>query len=101
MGDEGKAASRRHRLAALLFVQTQKQLTTAGNVTGTSHFMQTFESAGLGDLPMTTSEPFDFSKYKRPQFEGPPRRARAAEREDDQMPTENLSELTAAANAAN
>jgi len=42
MGDEGKAASRRHRLAALLFVQTQKQLTTAGNVTGTSHFMQTF-----------------------------------------------------------
>jgi len=50
---------------------------------------------------MTTSEPFDFSKYKRPQFEGPPRRARAAEREDDQMPTENLSELTAAANAAN
>jgi hypothetical protein len=36
-------------------------------------------------------EPFDFSKYRRPQFEGPLRRA--AESNEDQMPTENLSEL--------
>jgi methyl-accepting chemotaxis protein len=36
-------------------------------------------------------EPFDFSKYRRPQFEGPLRRA--AERDDNQMPTENLSDL--------
>jgi hypothetical protein len=42
---------------------------------------------------MTTSEPFEFAKYRRPQFEGPLRRARAAESDDDQMPTENLSDL--------
>jgi methyl-accepting chemotaxis protein len=40
---------------------------------------------------MATSEPFDFSKYRRPQFEGPLRRA--AERDENQMPTENLSDL--------
>ena len=40
---------------------------------------------------MTNSEPFDFSKYRRPQFEEP--LTRAAESEDDQMPAENLSEL--------
>ena len=40
---------------------------------------------------MTNSEPFDFSKYRRPQFEGPLRRA--AERDENQMPTENLSDL--------
>ena len=34
---------------------------------------------------MTTSEPFEFAKYRRPHFEGPLRR-------DDQM-TENLSDL--------
>jgi hypothetical protein len=45
---------------------------------------------GKGDT-MTNSEPFDFSKYRRTQFEEPLRRA--AEREDDQMPAENLSEL--------
>jgi hypothetical protein len=45
---------------------------------------------GLGDT-MATSEPFDFSKYRRPQFEGPLRRA--AERDENQMPTENLSDL--------
>jgi methyl-accepting chemotaxis protein len=40
------------------------------------------------------SEPFEFAKYyKRPEFERPLRPARAAEREDDQMSTENLSEL--------
>ena len=40
------------------------------------------------------SEPFEFAKYyKRPEFERPLRPTRAAEREDDQMPTENLSEL--------
>ena len=38
---------------------------------------------------MATSEPFEFAKYKRPQFEGPLKRARAAESEDDHMPTEN------------
>jgi hypothetical protein len=45
---------------------------------------------GKGDT-MTNSEPFDFSKYRRPQFEEPLRRA--AESEDDQIPAENLSEL--------
>jgi methyl-accepting chemotaxis protein len=40
---------------------------------------------------MATSEPFDFSKYGRPQFEGPLRRA--AESNEEQMPTENLSDL--------
>jgi hypothetical protein len=43
---------------------------------------------------MTASGPFDFAKYKRPQFEGPiHKRARAAESDDDQMPAENLSDL--------
>jgi hypothetical protein len=42
---------------------------------------------------VATSEPFEFAKYKRPQFEGPLKRARAAESEDDHMPTENLSDL--------
>ena len=42
---------------------------------------------------MTNSEPFEFAKYRRPQFEGPLRRARAAEKDDNQMPTENLSDL--------
>jgi methyl-accepting chemotaxis protein len=45
---------------------------------------------------MTTSEPFEFAKYKRPQFEGPIHKlphARAAESADDQMPAENLSDL--------
>jgi cell division septum initiation protein DivIVA len=40
---------------------------------------------------MSNSKPFDFSKYRRPQFEAPLRRA--AESEDDQIPAENLSEL--------
>ena len=40
---------------------------------------------------MANPEPFDFSKYRGPQFEEPLRRA--AESEDDQMPTENLSDL--------
>ena len=40
---------------------------------------------------MATSEPFEFAKYRRPQFEGPLRRA--AESNEDQMPTENLSDL--------
>jgi hypothetical protein len=42
---------------------------------------------------MTASGPFEFAKYKRPQFEGPLKRGCAAESEDDQMPTENLSDL--------
>jgi hypothetical protein len=42
---------------------------------------------------VATSEPFEFAKYKRPQFEEPLKRARAAESEDDHMPTENLSDL--------
>ena len=46
---------------------------------------------------MTAWRPLEFARYKRPQFEGSSMhnlpRARAAEREDDQMPTENLSEL--------
>ena len=40
---------------------------------------------------MTTYEPFEFAKYKRPQFEGPiHKRARAAESDDG---PENLSDL--------
>ena len=39
---------------------------------------------------MTT---YEFPKYRRPHSEGPLGRARAAEMEDDPMPTENLSEL--------
>ena len=39
---------------------------------------------------MTNSEPFDFSKCRRPHEE--PLR-RAAESDDEQMPTENLSDL--------
>jgi hypothetical protein len=45
---------------------------------------------------MTTSEPFEFAKYKRPQFEGPIHklpRARAAEGDDGEMPAENLGDL--------
>ena len=40
---------------------------------------------------MTTYEPFEFAKYKRPQFEGPiHKRARAAESDDG---PENLGDL--------
>jgi hypothetical protein len=42
---------------------------------------------------MATSEPFEFANYRRPQFEGPLSRARAAESDDDQMPAENLGDL--------
>ena len=40
--------------------------------------------------------PFEFDKYKRPQFEGPIHtltRERAAESGDGEMPAENLSDL--------
>jgi hypothetical protein len=50
---------------------------------------------GQGDKPMTASGPLDFAKYKRPH-EGPMQRLphfRAAETDDGEMPTENLSEL--------
>jgi hypothetical protein len=73
--------------------QTQKGVTKAGDVTGTSHFIG-HSTGQLGQYKkganMTTSEPFEFAKYRRPQFEGPLRRARAAESDDDQMPAENL-----------
>src|SRR5262249_33639461 len=39
---------------------------------------------------------FESAKYRRPQFEGPIHKlssARAAERYDDQMPSENLSDM--------
>ena len=42
---------------------------------------------------MTT---FEFPKFKRPQYEGPvhkPHHARAAETDQNQMPTENLGDL--------
>jgi hypothetical protein len=40
------------------------------------------------------SGPFDFSKYRRPQFEKPiHNHVRAAETEGGQMPAENLSDL--------
>jgi methyl-accepting chemotaxis protein len=44
---------------------------------------------------MTTSEPFEFPKYRRPQFQGSIHKpsARAAESNDDQMPAENLGDL--------
>ena len=43
---------------------------------------------------MTNSEPFDFSKYRRPQFEGSiHKRASATGSYDDQMPSESLSDL--------
>ena len=42
---------------------------------------------------MATSEPFEFAKYRRPQFERPLSRARVAESDGDQMPPENLSDL--------
>ena len=35
----------------------------------------------------------DFAKHRRPQFERPLSRARAAESDDGQMPVENLSDL--------
>jgi vacuolar-type H+-ATPase subunit I/STV1 len=76
--------------------QAQKQLTKAGDITGTSHFMRTFNGSNwaIQNRGQTMSEPFEFAKYyKRPEFERPLRPARVAEREDDQMPTENLSEL--------
>jgi hypothetical protein len=42
---------------------------------------------------MATSEPFEFANYRRPQFERPLSRARAAESDDEQMPPENLGDL--------
>jgi hypothetical protein len=42
---------------------------------------------------MATSEPFEFAKYRQPQFERPLSRARAAESDDDQMPAENFGDL--------
>jgi hypothetical protein len=67
-----------------------KQLTEAGNATDPSHFMRTFNgSVGAKGQIMTTF-------HRRPQFQPPIYElpsARAAESEDDQMPTENLSEL--------
>src|SRR5215469_5071989 len=44
----------------------------------------------------TASEPLDFAKYKRPQFEGSMHkltRTPAAESDDGEMPAENLSDL--------
>src|SRR6516225_2402513 len=67
-----------------------KQLTKAGDVTGTSHFTRTLNgSVGARGQTMTTI-------HRRPQFQAPIYNlpsARVAEREDEQMPTENLSEL--------
>jgi hypothetical protein len=42
---------------------------------------------------MATSGPFEFAKYKQPQYEGLLSRARAAESDDEQMPPENLGDL--------
>ena len=42
---------------------------------------------------MAISEPFDFGKYRRPQFEGPLSRARTDEGHGDPMPPEHLSDL--------
>ena len=45
---------------------------------------------------MTISEPSEFPKYRRPQFQGRIHnlsRAGVAESDDDQMPAENLSDL--------
>jgi hypothetical protein len=67
-----------------------------GDCHGNVAFHADVERVSLGNTKkgQTMSEPFEFAKYyKRPEFERPLRPARAAEREDDQMPTENLSEL--------
>ncbi len=45
---------------------------------------------------VATSGPFEFAKYKRPQFEGPTHkltRERAAENDDGEIPAENISDL--------
>jgi hypothetical protein len=46
---------------------------------------------------MTTSEPFDFAKYKTPQLDGEPIHSlpspRTAESNDGEIPAENLSDL--------
>jgi methyl-accepting chemotaxis protein len=55
--------------------------------------MRTFKGqSGKKGQTMTTSEPFEFSKYKRPQFERPIHK-RATESDDGQIPAENLSDL--------
>jgi len=78
----------------------KRECIKASDVTGTSHFMQTF-SGSLGAIQkrgqtVTNSRPFEFAKYKAPQFEGPIHklpRARAAESDDGEMPAENLGDL--------
>src|SRR5262245_21252652 len=69
---------------------TQKRVTKSVTVTGTSHFTRTLNgSVGARGQTMTTI-------HRRPQFQAPIYNlpsARVAEREDDQMPTENLNEL--------
>ena len=73
----------------------KRECIKASDVTGTSHFMQTF-SGSLGAIQkrgqtVTNSRPFEFAKYKAPQFEGPiHKRARAAESDDG---PENLGDL--------
>ena len=42
---------------------------------------------------MATSGPFKFGKYKQPEFERPLSRPRVVQGDDEQMPTENLSDL--------
>jgi hypothetical protein len=73
--------------------QHTKAGTRADDVTDTSHFMRTFNrSVGAIQIRGQTMTTF----HRRPQFQAPIYKlpsARAAEREDDEMPTENLSEL--------
>jgi hypothetical protein len=71
------------RLTTKLCNTGTKVVDKSGGATDWSHFMRTFNGT------MTTF-------HRRPPFQAPIYNlpsARAAEREDDQMPTENLSEL--------
>jgi hypothetical protein len=69
-------------------------LNEAGNGHGNVAFHANIEGAWARGEIMTTSEPFEFANYRRPQFGQPiQKRPRVAESDDDQMPPENLSDL--------
>jgi hypothetical protein len=84
-------------LAPLRHLSSDGLCLGSSDVTGTSHFMETFNApVGViqkGGQTVTASGPFDFAKHRRPQFERPLSRARVAESDDGQMPVENLSDL--------
>jgi hypothetical protein len=77
---------------ALCNAETQKRVTKAGDGHGNVAFHADIQRGNTKrGQTMTTYEPFEFAKYKRPQFEGPiHKRAGAAESDDG---PENLSDL--------